>query len=93
MSREAKPPVPEIPQVKAEPRRRVRGPALNTISLSLRTITPVLGGGAVTRRVEREGMVRVPGMRGQLRFWWRALHVHDCENAAELARREAELWG
>jgi CRISPR-associated protein Cmr1 len=94
MSRDAKPPaVPEIPQVHAVPRRYVRGPALNTLSLSLRTITPVLGGGAVTRRVEGEGKVRVPGIRGQLRFWWRALHAHEHDEPADLARREAELWG
>jgi CRISPR-associated protein Cmr1 len=93
MSTNVKPPVPEIPHVEAVPRRRSSGPALNTVSLSLRTIAPVLGGGAVTRRVEREGPVRVPGIRGQLRFWWRALHVHEHETPAELARREAELWG
>lgn len=114
MPTDTKPTVPEIPQVEALPRRRLRGPALSTERLSLRTITPVLGGGAQPRRVERVGaraprvaqagprdqaqgrdehMVRVPGIRGQLRFWWRALHVHECGTLSELARREAELWG
>jgi CRISPR-associated protein Cmr1 len=94
MSRDAKPPaVPEIPRLDPVPRRCARGPALSNLSLSLRTITPLLGGGAVTRRVEREGKVRVSGIRGQLRFWWRALHAHEHDAPSELARHEAALWG
>lgn len=85
--------IPEIPEIDAVPRRRSRGPALSTERLSLRTISPVLGGGAVTRRVEREGKVRVPGIRGQLRFWWRALHVHEHGTPSGLADEEAKLWG
>jgi CRISPR-associated protein Cmr1 len=94
MSSNAKPPaVPEIPQVEDVPRRRSRGPALSTERLPLRTTTPVLGGSAQTRRVEHGGKVRVPGIRGQLRFWWRALHAHEEGEPSELARREANLWG
>jgi CRISPR-associated protein Cmr1 len=38
-------------------------------------------------------IIRVPTVRGHLRFWWRALHAHECPTAADLARRERDLWG
>lgn len=78
------------------PPRRARAPGqrqdLTTIVVPLETITPILGGAAVPRTLDDHDPVRVPGIRGQLRFWWRALYGHGHDPAA-LARREAELWG
>lgn len=78
------------------PPRRARAPGqrqdLETIVVPLETITPILGGAAVPRTLDDHDPVRVPGIRGQLRFWWRALYGHG-HDPATLARLEAELWG
>ena len=82
-----------FPEIAASGRRRARGPALKTWTLALETITPVLGGGPVTRKVDVHTPVRISGIRGQLRLWWRALYAHQCGSARELAGHEAALWG
>lgn len=35
-------------------------------------LTPVFGGGVMPAEVEEDRPFRVPSIRGQLRFWWRA---------------------
>lgn len=40
---------------------------------SLRLETPMYGGGAVAGEADPERPVRVPSVRGNLRFWWRML--------------------
>lgn len=37
--------------------------------------------------------VRVPSIRGQLRFWWRACNPSGCQSLETLRQREAEIWG
>ncbi len=88
----------QLPAVSPVARRRRGGPLLETIDVALKTSTPLLGGGVIPREVDRVTPVRVASIRGGLRMWWRALHVHECAGdgaagAAALAAREAELWG
>jgi len=64
-----------------------------TASFTLKTITPVVGGGVETLEPDEVDVVRVPGIRGQLRWWWRTLYQKAGEKADALFRREAELWG
>jgi len=54
-------------------------------------ITPMLGGGVEPMTPDLECPVRPSEIRGQLRFWWRAMQ--DVETPEELFRKEAELWG
>lgn len=77
------------------PRRRaVRGgPALSTFSISLQVVTPILGGASRPREVDEVEVIRPATIRGHLRFWWRALHGHEFEDAAELYTAESALWG
>ena len=89
-----------LPDPKAKKRRSARDPGeLKTICLQLETITPILGGAAVPRTVDKHDPVRVSGIRGQLRFWWRALCVHAVHQdyrddwPRKLAEKEARLWG
>lgn len=87
-----------LPAVSPVARRRRGGPLLETIDVALETITPLLGGGVIPRKVDRVTPVRVASIRGGLRMWWRALHVHEyagdgAAGAAALAAREAEVWG
>ena len=86
------------PPADAHLRRRARSPRLQSLILHLKTVTPILGGGPVARQLPEVDIIRVPTLRGHLRFWWRALYGHaftaDGERGRqELARQERELWG
>lgn len=82
-----------IPDPRPLQRRLTRGPARKEIRLSLATITPILGGSPVLRQVDDVDVIRVPSIRGQLRFWWRALYGYQWRDPAELAKHEGALWG
>ncbi len=62
-------------------------------TLPLEVVTPLYGGGPRPRDVDRATPVRVSGVRGQLRFWWRALFAGQLRNPRALYQRERELWG
>lgn len=60
-------------------------------------LTPVFGGGV---RVDGHHKphdavtpVRVPSLRGQLRFWWRACNPRECQNPEELRAAEEKVFG
>jgi CRISPR-associated protein Cmr1 len=84
-------------------RRRVTTPPplpppsseLATWTFDLETITPVLGGGVEPFEPDDLDIVRVPGLRGHLRWWWRALFATPAElrDPTSLLAREARLWG
>lgn len=63
------------------------------LELSLKTITPVLGGGVKPFEPDQVDIVRAPSIRGHLRWWWRRLFHEPGEPAADLFRKEAALWG
>ncbi|MDW8371699.1 MAG: type III-B CRISPR module RAMP protein Cmr1, partial [Geminicoccaceae bacterium] len=63
------------------------------MSVPLELVTPVLGGAAVPRTIDDVDPVRVPSIRGQLRFWWRALHAHGFDDSKALWQEESELFG
>ncbi|MFP2925017.1 RAMP superfamily CRISPR-associated protein [Pyxidicoccus sp. 3LG] len=78
--------------------RRHRGQQLQSLTLELKTVTPILGGGPVARSLPEVDIIRVPTLRGHLRFWWRALYGYrytaDGESGRlRLAHDERELWG
>jgi CRISPR-associated protein Cmr1 len=52
-----------------------------------------MGGGAKARTLDDHDPVRAPGIRGQLRFWWRALHARQFPEQKKLLEAEAALWG
>ncbi len=69
---------------------RPRAPLLD-VRLGLECITPVIGGGVRAREPDTIDIVRVPGIRGQLRFWWRALSSE--RDADALFEEEVRIWG
>ncbi len=86
------------PPADARLRRRASSPRLQSVTLQLWTVTPILGGGPVTRQLPEVDIIRVPTLRGHLRFWWRALYGHaftadSKQGRVELARQERRLWG
>ena len=61
--------------------------------ISLVTLTPIMGGSPNARRIDDVDFVRAPSIRGQLRFWWRALYAGQATDSEDLYRREREIWG
>lgn len=57
----------------------------------VRVITPVLGGNVESFHPGEIDFVRVPSIRGAVRWWWRALHPELLTN--ELRVRERRVWG
>lgn len=82
----------------APPEAASPGPGLWQARFDMRTITPILGGGVESFKPDTVDGVRLPGIRGQLRWWWRALYQGVDEGSPEgsaqaLFQREAALWG
>lgn len=63
-----------------------------SIQIPLQLVTPVLGGAVVPRTLDAIDIIRVPSIRGHLRFWWRACHASGMP-LSELYHREGRLWG
>lgn len=63
------------------------------ITVELEVVTPILGGGTKTRDVDSVDIIRVPTIRGHLRFWWRALYGQNYDSPRELYAAEKRLWG
>lgn len=75
-------------------RRSTRGgSALCAVSVTVEVVTPIFGGSSQTRVVDEVEVIRPATVRGNLRFWWRALRGHECANARELYEEESDLWG
>jgi CRISPR-associated protein Cmr1 len=62
----------------------------STITATFRVVTPMFLGGAYPTA---EAEVRLPSIKGALRFWWRAMMWGRITNVDELRRQEADLFG
>lgn len=91
MTARSAPTIAEMPPRRA--RAAATGGTREKLELPLRIVTPVLGGAAVPRTIDEVDIVRVPSVRGQLRFWWRALHAHLHPDPGDLYRAESALFG
>jgi CRISPR-associated protein Cmr1 len=56
-------------------------------------ITPLFGGGTETQKADPVSVIRVPSIRGQLRFWWRATRGGQFKTTAEMKKAEDLIWG
>ncbi|AVP98226.1 type III-B CRISPR module RAMP protein Cmr1 [Ahniella affigens] len=65
--------------------------------LDCELITPMYGGGTVTRTVDLGLPFRPTAIRGQLRFWWRLLRRLDAKTSKETPEQrfqaERAIWG
>ncbi|SEK95699.1 CRISPR-associated protein Cmr1 [Stigmatella aurantiaca] len=83
----------EPPEPEPKKRRYLGAPEVGELHVHLKSVTPILGGAVVPRQVDTVDIIRVPTIRGHLRFWWRALYAHQYPSSQELAQRERDLWG
>lgn len=57
-------------------------------------VTPLFGGGAKTRYADEVTTIRPSEIKGQLRFWWRALRGWQAGSSVEnLLEIEEKIWG
>lgn len=81
------------PEKDHPPLRTASGKEAVKIEVTLKVVTPILGGSPKLRQVDKEDIIRVPSVRGHLRFWWRALYGHEYATPKELYEAESALWG
>lgn len=60
------------------------------LAATFRIVTPMFLGGA---EPNQEAELRVPSVKGALRFWWRALMWAEVKDISQLHRLEADLFG
>lgn len=53
----------------------------------------MFGGSATTREVDQDNPIRTASIRGQLRFWWRAIYGRRYPTYAELFAAEEKIFG
>lgn len=76
----------------APPRGRLRKDIVQE-DYTIELITPVFGGGVQAGRNDPITPIRVSGIRGQLRFWWRATRGANFATVSDLRKREGQIWG
>lgn len=83
--------LPPLPKERQCNRRG--GPDLATIKLRVEVVTQILGGAPLSREIDDVDVIRVPSIRGQLRFWWRALNAHRSNTSNDMFVAESAIWG
>lgn len=86
---------PRAPSHSSLPVARARfaggGKATTTFEVRVEVVTPILGGGTQLRELDGVDVIRVPTVRGHLRFWWRALYGQHYRTADELYKAESAV--
>ena len=84
-------------RIKAGPPTQTRRQVVEIVEEGIEIITPVFGGGVTAKGAERRPdevtPVRGTSVRGQLRFWWRALYGARYQTVTKLREAEGRLWG
>jgi CRISPR-associated protein Cmr1 len=73
--------------------RSIEFAALRGASYNIDVITPLFGGGVDVGTNDPITPIRVPTIRGHLRFAWRATRGARFQTPAELAEAEGRIWG
>lgn len=89
---------PEAISVNLQAKRVTENGAAKDMALVRQTreyelITPLFGGGTETQKADPVSVIRVPSIRGQLRFWWRACRAAQFSSIAEMKKVEDSIWG
>lgn len=86
-------PPPALPEKKPEESRRA-DPDVIVMKREYRLLTPLYGGGVQPGVVDQKTPIHGTGVRGQLRFWWRATRGGRFNgDMAAMRLAEDQLWG
>lgn len=75
---------------------------LEKVRAVFQVTSPVFGGGSRVesdelrrqlKTLDRDWPIRIPSIRGQLRFWWRATRGTGYSSIAEMREAESRIWG
>ena len=64
-------------------------PSLRELILTITVTTPMAGGGIIAGEIDEKRPIRVPSIRGHLRYWWRIMNL----STPDKDTRESKLWG
>ncbi|MCX7719160.1 MAG: type III-B CRISPR module RAMP protein Cmr1 [Candidatus Sumerlaeaceae bacterium] len=78
--------VPTLPKVNNDAK-------VLTQTYRIKVITPLVGGGVDPGENDPVTLIRVPEIRGHLRFWWRATAGAQYNDSQALRNAEKEIWG
>lgn len=81
------------PTISPPPLARKSNGDRHTETRSYKLLTPMFGGGAVTKQADEDLIIRSSSIRGHLRFWWRATRGFALGSLEEMRRRENEIFG
>jgi CRISPR-associated protein Cmr1 len=81
-----RPPPPAPPEV-------VVTDQLHSETRQYRLLTPLFGGGVDAGTPDLRQPISAKGIRGQLRFWWRATRAAQFETLEQMKAHEDWLWG
>ena len=65
----------------------------NIRQYDIELITPLFGGGTLTRVNDHDFPIRPTAIRGQLQFWWRATVGAQYEKKEDLRTAQSAVWG
>lgn len=83
---------PPLPAPKLEPGRRDDRTVL--LTRQYRLLTPLFGGGVEPQTADPVTLARGPGIRGHLRFWWRATRGGAFDgDLGRMRAAEMSIWG
>jgi CRISPR-associated protein Cmr1 len=89
MERKLPPLCPSAPAVSDDDRY----PGQISKSFDFSIVTPIFGGGVEAGANDPITLIRPSGIRGQLRFWWRATRGLAFEALKKLTEEEDRIWG
>jgi CRISPR-associated protein Cmr1 len=81
---------PDLLELQAQAKRTFEA---DTVSLDVELITPLFGGGVITKKVDEVCWLRGSEVKASLRFWWRALYGHAYSTSEDLHKAESRLFG
>lgn len=93
MRRPTESPPPVKPDLSS---RRIKGEKMDWITETrhYELITPLFGGGVEPEEADPVTTIRIPSIRGQLRFWWRACRGGVSNgDLKKMKEKEDKIWG
>ena len=81
--------IPPPPEWKSPDTRKMH----TTHRYALKIVTPMFGGGFRAGQVDTLNPIHIAGVRGNLRFWWRATSGAQYATSRQIFAAEEELWG
>lgn len=64
-------------------------PSLRELTLNISVSTPMAGGGVEAGKIDDKRPIRIPSIKGHLRYWWRIMNLQSPDKDT----KEPDIWG